>query len=81
MDEEEFTPDTSFSFDFSSEIKMPILTGALDPFTSTKRSKSKSAMLKSQSRIKAHKALKHPFTATDRDVAMFKRVIWQNNHE
>ncbi|PQE16206.1 hypothetical protein CJF31_00011109 [Rutstroemia sp. NJR-2017a BVV2] len=74
-DEEEFIPDASFSFDFSSEIKI------LNPFTSTEQSKSSAAMLKSESHIKAGKALMHPFTATERDIAMFKRVVWQNYNE
>jgi hypothetical protein len=80
-EEEEFTPDTSFSFKFSSEITIPILTSAVNPFISTGQSKSSTAELKSQPRIKADKAMKHPFAATDGDIAMFKRVILKTYNE
>ncbi|PQE06304.1 hypothetical protein CJF30_00005231 [Rutstroemia sp. NJR-2017a BBW] len=51
--------------------------------TSLVKSKSSTATsaLKSQSRIKAGKSMKHPFTETNGDIAMFKRVILQNYDE
>lgn len=80
-DDDEFTAKASFSFDFGSEIQIPILTSPFDSPTSTKESKSPLAPVKSQPRIKAGKAIKHSLAASDNDIAAFKRVVWQDSIE
>jgi hypothetical protein len=80
-DDDEFTAKASFSFDFGSEIQIPILTSPFDSPTTTKESKSPLAPVKSQPRIKAGKAMNHSLAASDNDIAAFKRVVWQDSIE
>ncbi|PQE31543.1 Ankyrin repeat-containing protein [Rutstroemia sp. NJR-2017a WRK4] len=79
MDDEEFTPDTSFSFDFFSQVKIPVFTSPFDSgsIKSTERSKSPTATFKSG----VGKVMRNPLAGTDKEIAMFKRVVWQNIDE
>jgi len=77
-EDDEFTTEASFSFDFGSELRIPTLTKSFDPFVPNKESKSTPAPAKSQSRIKTGKPMKLPLAGSDKDIAAFKRVVWQD---
>lgn len=80
-DDDEFTTEASFSFDFGSEIQTPDLTGSFDYFIPNQGSKSRLQIFRGWSRIKASKRMKQPLAGSDKDIAAFKRVVWQDSDE
>jgi hypothetical protein len=78
IDDDKFPTKASFSFDFGSELQIPILTNSFDPFIPKKESESTQAPAKSQHPLKAGKPMKHRVAGSDNDIAAFKRVLWQD---
>lgn len=67
-DDEDFGFETAFSFDFGSDIQIPILKGATNQNPQLNDNKVLSAPAK----------LKFPIKTIDKDLAAFKRVILQD---
>ena len=79
-DDDEFTTEASFSFDFGMELQIPSLTNSFGPFISlsNKEGKLTLAPAKSQRWLKAGKPMKYRVAGSDNDIAAFKRIIWQD---
>jgi len=74
----EVDPETTFSFDFESDIQIPILKATTDQIPRSNDRKGFSTPEKVQP---SFKVTRNPFTAIDKDVAAYKRVIWQESNE
>jgi hypothetical protein len=82
-DDDEFTTEASFSFDFGSKLQIPGFTNSFDPFIPipNKDSKSTLAPARSEHRLKDGKSMKHRGAGSDNDIAAFKRIVWQDSDE
>ncbi len=80
-DDDEFTTEASFSFDFGSEIQILNLKSSFDPSIPTQGSKTIPAPARFQGRIKDGKLMKRPLAGSDKDIAAFKRDVWQEPDE
>jgi hypothetical protein len=76
--DDDFGSETAFSFDFGSDIQIPILKDPTDANAKLREDETSPAPTKSHLR---GKAMKHLVSGTDKDVAAYKRVIWEDINE
>ena len=76
--DDDFGSETAFSFDFGSDIQIPILKDPTDANAKLREDETSPTPTKSHLR---GKAMKHLVSGTDKDVAAYKRVIWEDIDE
>jgi hypothetical protein len=69
--DDEYGSETAFSFDFGNDIQIPILKDATNQNPPLNDNKVPSAP------VKFH----FPIKAIDKDIAAFKRVMWQDSDQ